>query len=304
MSRFTRRRFLSISACSAAVALAGGAGRASQADVTQWRGMALGARTTLTLAHPEAERIARDFQAELERLEGIFSLYRADSALSRLNAEGQLAAPPFELLECLTLCQRAHTLTGGLFDPTVQPLWSAWARHYSGDASGPDVAQAQKLTGWRHVRIASDAVQMTREGMALTLNGVAQGYIADRIKAMLHAEGLRNVMIDTGELAALGGHPDGGDWPVTLATGGTTRLRDAALASSSPRGTCFDAEGRAGHILNPVTGQPVDTAWQQISISGSSAAMADALSTAACLMDRPAILALVRASGTRLIQLS
>lgn len=303
MPRLTRRRFLSISACTAGAAILSGPA-AARPDVTQWRGMALGARTTLTLAHSEAERIAADVQAELERLEAIFSLYRTDSALSRLNAEGELAAPPFELLECLTICQRAHDLTGGLFDPTVQPLWAAWARHYSGDASGPDVAEAQTLTGWRHVRAASDAVTFGRVGMALTLNGVAQGFIADRIKAMLHAEGLRDVMIDTGELAALGGHPAGGDWPVTLATGGTATLRDAALASSSPRGTCFDAGGRAGHILNPVTGRPVDTAWRQISISGPGAAMADALSTAACLMDRPAILAMVRASGTRLVHLS
>ncbi|MFX0541955.1 FAD:protein FMN transferase [Roseovarius sp. S4756] len=307
MSRLTRRRFLTISAGAAATSagvFAGSRRAAAQPDITQWRGTALGARTTLTLAHADAGRIADDVTRELARLEDIFSLYKPDSALSRLNADGHLAAPPFELLECLSLCDRVHTLTGGLFDPTIQPLWSAWARHYTNDTSGPDVAQAQALTGWQNVSFGSDTVRLDRTGMALTLNGIAQGYIADRIAAMLRAEGLTNVMVDTGELAAIGGHPAGGDWPVTLKSSGQAHLRDMALATSAPRGTCFDAAGTAGHILSPVTGQPADTPWRQISISGPSAAMADGLTTAACLMDRAAIRSAVNALKLRLVHLS
>ena len=69
--------------------------------------------------------------------------------------------------------------------------------------------------------------------MALTLNGIAQGYIADRVVALLRAEGLSDVLVNTGELRALGGHPDGGGWPVSLNDGkrrqkefGATRHRD------------------------------------------------------------------------------
>ncbi|MFX0546281.1 FAD:protein FMN transferase [Roseovarius sp. S1116L3] len=305
MSRLSRRRFLTISAGAVATAAGAFAGSVSAApEVTQWRGMALGARTTLTLAHADAGRIAADVARELERLEDIFSLYKPASALSRLNAQGQLTAPPFELLECLSLCDRVHTLTGGLFDPTIQPLWSAWARHYSNDVSGPDLAQAQTLIGWQNVGFDSDAVRLKRAGMALTLNGIAQGYIADRIAAILRAEGLENVMVDTGELAAIGGHPGGGDWSVTLKSGGQTHLRDMAMATSAPRGTSFDAAGTAGHILSPVSGQPADTPWRQISISGRSAAMADGLTTAACLMDRAAIQSAVETTKMRLVHLS
>ncbi|SEL04945.1 thiamine biosynthesis lipoprotein [Roseovarius nanhaiticus] len=305
MSRLSRRRFLTISAGAAATAAGSFAGSTAAApEITQWRGMALGARTTLTLAHADADRIAADVARELDRLEDIFSLYKPASALSRLNADGQLDAPPFELLECLSLCGQLHALTGGLFDPTIQPLWSAWARHYSGESGGLDVAHAQALTGWQNVSFGSGFVRLKRPGMALTLNGIAQGVIADRIAAMLRAEGLTNIMVDTGELAAIGGHPHGGDWPVTLRSGGQTHLRDMAMATSAPRGTCFDAAQTAGHILNPVTGQPADTPWRQISISGPSAAMTDGLTTAACLMDRTTIQAAVRTLGLRLVHLS
>ncbi len=50
-----------------------------------------------------------------------------------MNATGRLAAPPFELLECLDLCGRVHAATNGLFDPAVQPLWALYATHYSAD---------------------------------------------------------------------------------------------------------------------------------------------------------------------------
>ena len=130
--------------------------------------------------------------------------------------------------------------------------------------------------------------------MALTLNGIAQGYIADRVAALLRAEGLTDVLVNSGELRALGGNPDGGAWPVTFDGGsgkpaGSMDLRDAALASSAPLGTAFDAEGRVGHILDPRSGQPAAPAWRLVSVVARTAALADGLSTAFCLMSREEI---------------
>jgi thiamine biosynthesis lipoprotein len=121
--------------------------------------------------------------------------------------------------------------------------------------------------------------------MALTLNGIAQGYIADRVAEMLASEGLSNILIDTGELRALGDQPQGGAWPVKLAQGGEVSLAARALATSAPLGTVFDTAGSLGHILNPKTGKTAAPRWRGISISAPSAALADGLSTAACLMN-------------------
>jgi len=285
MRRTTRRRFLQISA---AASLAATTGRAE--ETYQWRGTALGARATITLRHPEGEGIARRAFAEISRLERVFSLYRSDSALSRLNAKGQLAAPPFELLECLALADRVHRATGGLFDPSVQPLWALHAEaHAAGAPPQPaQVAAALRRVGWRRVRYGSASVGL-QPGMALTLNGIAQGLIADRVVALLRAEGLRDVLVDTGEFHALGGA-----WPVSLDAGeagllGPVRLRDRALASSAPLGTVFDREGRAGHILDPLSGRPAAPVWRLLSVTAPSAALADALSTAMVLMDEESI---------------
>lgn len=287
MQSLTRRRFLSIAACAGALGP-----RPAAAQVTQWHANALGARATLSIAHPDAEDIAERVWAELRRLERIFSLYRADSAVSVLNAQGILHAPPFELLDCLSLCDRLHHASGGRFDPTIQPLWLAHAEQAG--AKLPDraeITRALSYVGWSGVRFESQTVQFERRGMALTLNGIAQGYIADRIVAFLTREGLTDIMVDTGELYAMGGHPDGSDWPVTLRAPdgnvlGHLRLRDQALATSAPQGTLIGKSAAVGHILDPRNGQQTKAGWQMISISGPSAALADGLSTALCLMDR------------------
>jgi thiamine biosynthesis lipoprotein len=273
----TRRRFLAISA-----ALAPSMGLARASDLHVETAVAMGAQVTLRLQHPEAPRIAALAMDEIRRLEAIFSLYRPDSLLVQLNLTGALAAPPFELLECLTLAGAVHAASGGRFDPTVQPLWQAQARATEAGARLTDAERQDLLAriGWSGVTLAPEAITL-RPGMALTLNGIAQGYVADRVAALLAGHGLTRALIDTGEMVAL---PEG-DWPVGLEGGGRISLRAQALATSSPLGMTFGGDGATSHILNPASGLPVAPRWRAISVTAPAAALADALSTAACLIE-------------------
>ena len=286
MATLPRRRFLTLTAVASTLPFA-----AHAAPITQWHGTALGAEAAIYLAHPDADAIIARAVAEIDRLESIFSLYRPASALAQLNASGSLDAPPFELLECLALCGRVHIASQGLFDPTIQPLWQLYARKLTEGAlpADSDIAALMPQIGWSRVRYDSAAIRLA-PGMGLTLNGIAQGFIADKVAELLSAEGLTDILINTGELRALGQMPGAAGWPVTLASGGQIALTARALATSSPLGTVLDAQGRVGHILNPVTGRPAAPQWQSVSISAPSAGLADALSTAACLMpDRATI---------------
>lgn len=283
----TRRRFLTIAAVAAALP------GALAAAPLHWTGQALGARTSIRLDHPDAPAITARCLAEIDRLENILSLYREDSALSRLNRTGRLDRPPFELLECLSLAGTMHRASGGAFDVTLQPLWALWA-DAAVQGRRPTPAERRDALahgGWGDVSLLPQAITL-RPGMALTLNGIGQGYVADRVAALLEAEGLTDILIDTGEMRALGHRP----WPVRLDGGGSVALSARALATSAPRGTCFDAGGRDGHILDPRTGGPAASAWAQVTVSAPRAALADALSTAACLTpDRDRLEALMTA---------
>ena len=276
--RPTRRRFLTILAGLPALGLPGPA-RAGAGAGAPIRGHALGAQVTLHLDHPQAARLGAQALRELARLERIFSLYRADSALATLNRTGQLADPPPELLECLGTCAAVHRASGGRFDPTIQPLWAALATaHAARQRPDPSaLAHARTLIGWSRVRISPQAITLNA-GMALTLNGVAQGYVTDKVATLLRHEGLTVGLIDAGEIVAIGP-----DWPVTIENGPRLRLTDRALATSGPFGTVLDQDGRQGHILSPHVNAPAPV-WHSVSVRAPTAGLADALSTAGCLM--------------------
>ena len=120
-----------------------------------------------------------------------------------------MAAPPAELVELLGICDRAWRTTGGLFDPTVQPLWQCYLEHFSnsGPQPGPlppeSLARALGNIGWRRVRFNRDRI-VIEPGMALTLNGVAQGYMTDRVVELLRGGGLDSCLVDMGEIRSLG----------------------------------------------------------------------------------------------------
>ena len=276
----TRRRLLTIAAAALAFP-------AHAQDPQVWQGQSLGAAGTITLAGVGPTRagpIFRKVEATLAQIEAQFSLYR-DSALARLNRDGRLPHPAPEVHDLFTLAGQVHTVTDGAFDPSVQPLWRAIA-------TGGDTRSARALIGWPRVTIAPDEIALA-PGMQLTFNGIAQGHAADRIAALLRAEGLTDVLIDIGEIVALGHHPDDRAWQAGIAlpagqdNGRQIRqlpLTDRALATSSPLGTRIGA-GQP-HILHPDGRAP---RWRLASVSAPQAAVADALSTAFCLMDRNAI---------------
>ncbi len=285
----TRRRMISILAGAAALPALG---TVATASVLNWRGVALGANANIVLDHPNADGLLDKALQEITRLEKVFSLYKADSQLSILNRKGTLVAPAIELLDLLNISARIVNETEGAFDPTVQPLWALYAQKYAAESkpSAIEIDAAKTKVGFQHITVSPEMITFAKPGMALTFNGIAQGYIADKVAQLLRREGVTDVLVNTGEINALGVAPDGGAWPIKLADQ-TRGLTNAAIATSAPSGTFFDQEGQVGHILDPRTGLPGGK-WHSISVIDKSAARADGLSTAFCLMNQEQIQAI------------
>lgn len=286
--KLSRRRLILVSACAAGVGVLPRPGRA-QVPVARWTGVALGAGAELRLVGvtpAEAGPVFAAIEAELARCEAIFSLYREDSQIAQLNRDGRLDDPAPEMLALLTQARAVHRRTGGLFDPTVQPLFDLYARHAArGTQPAQDqLRQALDHVGFDRLRFDAGGVMMPND-MRLTLNGIAQGAITDRVAALLHAEGLHNVLVDMGEIRGQGGGPDGQGWPVRLDHGAVPVpgqvLRGHAVATSCLVGTMI---GGVGHILHPRLGA-VPPRLNAVSVVAGSAALADGLSTGAALMD-------------------
>lgn len=296
--RTDRRRFLTIAAAAAGSALIvpSPCAWAAPGDVRQWQGTALGADASLTLCgldRPAADRLIETCLAEVARLERVFSLHRADSALVHLNRTGRLDAPPADLVRLMQDAVTYGHLTGGAFDITVQPLWELFANHFAkggSDTNGPPaqtIAALRPLVDFRAVKVEPARIAFARPGMAVTLNGIAQGYITDRITDLLIDAGMRDVLVDMGEIRALGRHPEGRPWRVSIRQGDGSTGRvldlDGALATSATDGTCFDPAGHFGHVLDPQAGTPVPGP-RQVSVRAATACRADALSTAFLLL--------------------
>ncbi|MCL8000132.1 FAD:protein FMN transferase [Brucella sp. 21LCYQ03] len=269
-----------------------------------WKGQALGAPAQIILYHDDrilADRLLRESLREAQRLENIFSLYRDGSELSRLNRNGALALPSPEFIELLKISQQCWTLSNGMFDPTIQPLWECLYKHFSQlspDPGGParaDWEKALQKIGFQHLRFNPTRIAFGQSGMALSLNGIAQGFVTDKVVAILRNGGINHALVDMGEYRAIGTKPDGSPWKVGLAELETDReqiehinINDQALATSSFSGFRFEKTGHFNHLLNPKTGYSAQL-YSRVTVVAPTAAEADAWATAFNLMEQPEI---------------
>ena len=275
-----------------------------------WRGIALGAEVHIAFVHDAAMDLAplvARCKAEIARLEGLFNLYRPDSALSRLNRVGALDDPDQDMLALMSLALALGRETDGAFDVSVQPLWRLYADHFKApdaDPAGPDdeaLQAALALVGHRRIRLSPGRIAFDRPGMAVTLNGIAQGYMSDRVAALLRRHGMTNVLVHLGEICALGEKAANEPWTAGIADPADAArliarvpLRDRALATSAGAGVPFSADGRHHHLFDPQSGRSASH-YRSVSVVAPSAAVADGLSTAFAAMPLGRIRTLVAA---------
>ncbi|MBC7133984.1 MAG: FAD:protein FMN transferase [Roseovarius sp.] len=276
-----RRRFLTVSAAFAATpALAQSHG---------WQGRAFGAEVAIRLSGPDqaAQPALHQARRIISQIEQRFSLFRPDSELVRLNRHGHLRpSAPFRAL--FGLADAAYRITGGLFDPTVQPLWQALV-------AGDDPAGASVLVGWDRLSCDDKTIRLA-PGQALTFNGIAQGFATDAVAEALADAGFGNALVNIGEYRATGGNWRLGVEDPQHGLLATRRLGRGAIATSSAMATPL---GGGGHILHP-TQQP---RWSTVSVEAESAAMADALSTGLVLADPELVRKVRRTPGVHRITL-
>ena len=255
--RLTRRRFLVLAAATTAL------GSISPPERFEWRGDALGGEARIRLDGPRdlAEAALSEAAAEIDRLEEVFSLHRPGSQLARLNRDRVLDAPARDLVTALERAATWKSRTEGAFDPAIQPLWLAAAR----GGPSPRLPTAAPVVAPGRVTLPP--------GAALTLNGIAQGLIADRVAELLIRRGFASPVIDTGETRL----PGLARRRVGLSHADPLLLADCAVSTSEPGALRFPSGGH--HILDPRTGAAPEI-WRAVTVIAPSAMDADALSTA------------------------
>ncbi len=268
----------------------------------RWRGNALGTDASI-LIEAEDETVAKNIfdhcQREIARLENVFSLYLPTSALSRLNRDGKIMNAPPELRDLVSECIRLGDFTDGAFDITIQSLWKLYSSHFYSNKpqqTGPSESQRAKaleLVDYSKINVTSDKISFGVPDMGISLNGVAPGYITDKITDLLYAYGITNALVDIGETRSLGHHPSDRPWEIGILEfrdpknyDRTMKLKEnEAVASSSRHGLLFDSTGHNHHLFDRFTGKSA-MYNNGVTVVAPTAAMADALSTAFSVMPR------------------
>ncbi len=259
-----------------------------------WRGESLGGPASFTLWHPDdafARTTIARMRTEVERLDSVFSLLRPDSEIAHLNRDGRLDHASADLVAVLTAARHAADVSAGAFDPTVQPLWRLYEAHFrthpddTAGPSGTELEAARAKVGYRDIAIEGRRVGFIKAGMAVTLNGIAQGYITDRVADLLRQEGFDHAIVDLGETRAIGDNPDGQAWPVGLEDprdptkiNRTVAIANQGLAVSGGYGMRF-GHSADHHIFDPATGRSPNSLLD-VTVIAPRAIDADALSTA------------------------
>ena len=170
-----RRRVLRILAAGMAVPLGVLGLRQLQgaAAPVRWHGEVLGAVSAMTIWHPNprvAERAVARLLNEIDRLEGIFSLYRNTSEIAQLNRDGALPRPSADFVHVLDQSHRIAVASDGAFDPTIQPLWRLYeAGQGQGGNPVSDRARSIALSLVDHRAVHADRreIRLARPGMAI-----------------------------------------------------------------------------------------------------------------------------------------
>ena len=312
-SVMTRRRFITFVAAAAGMPLLLRVGGA-QARPVRWDGTALGAPASIQLYHTNEAQARAAVAAgldELKRLEAIFSVYLSDSSISMLNRDGVLENAPTDFIAMLTRALSLAKISDGVYDPTVQPLWKTYFRHFTASNPAPagpaphDISAALALVDWRSVEVDVERrrVSFARPGMGLTLNSGAQGYITDRVADVLRAHGFDRMLVDMGEPRALSAKPDGSAWRIGIANPAnpgssitTLEVVDKCVATSGGYGTLFDSAGAFTHILDTRTGRTAP-AMLGVSVVADTGIAADGLSTAMLMAPVERRQAILKAAG-------
>lgn len=244
-----------------------------------FRSMASDIRVSVVAPGPRAAAAVDAACAAIRAVAVHLTRFDPASALSRANARpSSWHVVPAELAEAVEEAERAHRVTGGLFDPRVLDRLLAWGYDRTFDevvravadaapagapASGPGQAPRPP---WRPAVLpGSDGRLVHLGGSPIDLGGIGKGLAVRRAAAALAGAGSA-VLVDAGGDQWLGGAgPEGDGWHVGVENphGGedpvlVLSVTDSGCATSSIRRRRWVAGDGSPvhHLVDPRTGRP------------------------------------------------
>ena len=252
--------------------------------------------TILNDSQDQAEEAIGCAFEEMDRLIAMLSRYEASSAVCCLNDQGRMDGLPPEFAHLVSRSLHFHDLSRGAFDISVEPVVDLFRKNLDREdptePSRSEIAEALELVGSRHIEFTSDGVAFKRSGMAISLNGIAKGYVVDAIAKTLEIHGIESYLINAGgDIRTAGFKENGLPWTVAVQDPSkhdrfpdTIHLTNAAVATSGSYEIHFDRSKRFHHIVDSETGLS-PRVNVSVSVVAPTAMAADALATSVFVME-------------------
>lgn len=224
--------------------------------------------------------IARAIEDILTEVDTTLSGYNKASILSRFNA-GEAIVPSPMFKDILGISEGFRLRTGGAFDVWSAPLFDVWGFGFRSDTL-PEPSAVE------------EARRLAAKHEALNFNAIAQGYTCDLIAGYLHSLGVKDMLVDIGEIYCEGVNPKGTGWSIGIDTpidGNNTPGASLSgiwhsdggaygVVTSGNYRKFYIRDGKKyAHTIDPRTGYPVDHDLLSATVVAPTATEADALAT-------------------------
>ena len=290
--------------------------------------------TSWSLTYTNASEVV-DPTAVRAEIESVFELvnssmnhYQPTSLISRFNALPADAPVDvdWDFAYVLSTALTLNEATGGAYDVTVSALSELWGFGPEGPTRFPTplaVTDAMRSVGGEQLSWQPEVRLLAKKvpGLALDFSSLAKGYAVDLGADALDEAGVAQYMLEIGgEVRVRGLSPRGDAWRIAVesplaetrgAVQAALAVTDVGIATSGDYRNFFEHEGRRySHLINPLTGYPIQHDLVSVTVVHGSAMMADAWATALTVMGSTQALAvaeqrdlavyLLRRSGNQL----
>lgn len=268
-------------------------------DYQELTGYAQGGTYSVKFNHGGAmvsmDEIKKSVDSILTLVDTTLSGYNKGSQLSRFNA-GEPVVPNGMFKEIFLISKRLYEETGGALDMASGPLYDAWGFGFTKD-SLPSAAAVDSLKAVCGMGRLDENMSPVVPGICpkLNFNAIAQGYTCDKIAGYLHSLGVKDMLVNIGEIYCEGVNQSGRPWTigVDMPEDGNMELGGKGLVgiwqgNGSGRGVVtsgnyrkfYIKDGRKySHTIDPRTGYPVNHTLLSATIVAPDATLADAYAT-------------------------
>ena len=231
--------------------------------------------------------------AEVKRIENLISDWIPTTQISKVNQNAGIAPVKVdqEVFDLVERAKKISKLTSGAFDISYASMDKIWKFDGSmKEMPSPEaIKKSVERVGFENIILNSKdtTIFLKNKGMKLGLGGIGQGYIADKIKALLQEKGCSSGLVNvSGDINTWGKQPNGQFWTVGIINPlnknkvfATFPLDDSAVETSGSYEKYVSFNGkRYSHIIDPRTGYPA-TGIISVSVFAKQTELADALAT-------------------------